>query len=102
MRPDLSVPGGSYHKKTIFFLQIFEKVPGDNIKNSSLITRQKFKTLETDANEQIVLLEVKCLYNKTLVSEAIEVALQWFTPVTLLPILWHSSQYWKHLCFYSN
>ena len=52
-------------------------MPGDNIKNPTLITRQKFKTLETEASEQIVSLDDKCLYRKTLVSEAIENALRW-------------------------
>ena len=74
MRSVLSISGSSYSNLQTFSTPLFEKVPGAIIETSSLIARQKYETLEVNA--QTVSLDVKSLYTIVPVSEAIESALR--------------------------
>ena len=76
LRPVLSIPGSSYHNFNKFLTPLFEKIPGANIETSTLETRKKREMLVLDENEQIISLDLKCLYTNVPVCEAIEIALR--------------------------
>ena len=76
MRPVSSIRGSSYYILNKLLAPLFEMVPGAIMEISSLIAREKFEILELEANEQIVSLNVKNLYNRVPTLEAIGVVLR--------------------------
>ena len=58
-----------------FLTPLFERAPGANIETSRLQAREKLENIELEENEQIISLDVKCLYTNVPASEAIEITL---------------------------
>ena len=74
LRPVLSLPGSCYAKLDQFLARFFENVPGANIETSTLDVREALEQVKLDDDEEIFSLDVKSLYTKVPVKEAIDLA----------------------------
>ena len=76
LRPVLSIPGSCYHNINLVMSRFFEKVPGLNIEMSTRKAKETLERTFLDPNEHLFSLDVKSLYTKVPVQEAIDIAVK--------------------------
>ena len=76
LRPVLSLPGSSYYNLKKVLAKCFEKNEGANIETNSLDAREILESTNLEPNENLISLDVKCLYTNVPLKEAIDIALR--------------------------
>ena len=76
LRPVLSLPGSAYDRLNKWLTKFIDKVPGANIETSTEGMRQRLEQIALESDETIFNMDLKSLYTKVPVHEAIELACQ--------------------------
>ena len=74
LRPVLSLPGSSYYKLKKVVAKFSENFGGADIETNSLETRQVLERISIEPNENVISLDVKSLFTKIPLKEAIDIA----------------------------
>ncbi|XP_063727458.1 uncharacterized protein LOC134855008 [Symsagittifera roscoffensis] len=76
LRPVVSLPGSSYYNLNKVLAKFFEKIEGAKIETNSLDAREILESTNLEPNENLISLDVKSLYTKVPLKEAIDIALR--------------------------
>ena len=76
LRPVLSMLGSSYNNLNKVLAKIFKKIECANKETNSLDAREILESINLEHNENLISLDVKCLYTNVPLNEAINIALR--------------------------